>query len=161
MGQTVATRLSGSMLGRIDGHTNFASYDFVVTNGVTIKAGDFVYFDGSGRVTNATVAGARIVGMAEGTATGTTGSVTVTVCIDPLMRYLLKNDNIGTTFAATQIGTYFDLIGASGAQLVDTSTTGATTGQLVCLEFNPSQGPDNTYGVFKLISSFLEPYVAG
>jgi hypothetical protein len=66
------------------------------------------------------------------------------------MRYLLANDNVGTTFDATLVGTNFDLIGATGAQLVDTSTTG-TTGGLFCLEYNPQIDPvktDTTYGVF-------------
>jgi hypothetical protein len=79
----------------------------------------------------------------------------VLVIIDPDVRYLLKNDNIGTTFAVTHVGTKFDLIGATGAQLVDTSTTGAS-GQLVCLEYNPVIDPvsaDTTYGVFKIQES--------
>lgn len=145
------------MLGRIDGNTNFATYTFAVASGVTINAGDFVYF-ASGRVTNATVAGALCVGMALDTQTGNAGgTVTMLVCIDPTMRYLLQNDNIGTTFAASLVGTHFDLIGNTGAQLVDTSTTGAT-GQLVCLEYNPQIDPvksDLTYGVFILQENAL------
>lgn len=145
-------------LGRIDGLTNFATEEFVVTSGVTITDGDFVYF-ASGRVTNASITGARLVGMALQTATGNAGgTVLVLVCIDPMMRYLVDNDNLVTTFGLTHVGTYFDLIGATGAQLVDTSTTSATTGQLICLEYNPKVAPvetDTSFGVFKIAESVL------
>lgn len=152
------------MLGRIDGNTNFATYEFIVTSGVTINDGDFVYFDGSGEVTNSSIAGQRLVGMAMGTATGNAAStVKVLVCIDPNMRYLLDNDNVGTTFAASHVGDYFDLTGATDAQLVDTSTTSNTTGQLVCLEYNPQIDPvkgDTSWGVFVIAEHFLGKYTA-
>lgn len=151
----MALDISRVMLGRSDGKTNYATYSFPVTNGVTVTAGDFVYF-ASGLITNASVAGALLVGMVLETATGNAGgTVKALVCIDPNMRYLLKQDNVGTTFAATHVGTKFDLIGATGAQLVDTSTTG-TTGQMICLEYNPQIDPvktDTTYGIFQIQES--------
>ncbi len=153
--------MTNRMLGRIDGHTNYATGEYIVTSGVTITAGDFVYFDGSGEITNATVAGARLVGMAIQTVTGNAASTNkCLVCIDPMMRYLVDNDNAGATFAATDVGKYFDLIGATGAQLVDTNTGSATTGQLVCLEYNPKVDPvstDTSQGVYKIAESFLYP----
>lgn len=161
MSQTVTAAISGRAIGRVDGHTNYASQDFIVANGVTVNAGDFVYFS-SGTITNASIAGARLVGQAEATVVGD-GTKTCTVCIDPNMRYLLKNDNVGTTFAATHVGQYFDLTGATGAQLVDTSTAGTTDGQLVCLAYNPQIDPvksDTSYGIFKVVESFLAPYPA-
>lgn len=140
------------MLGRVDGKVNYATHSFPVADGVTVTAGDFVYF-ASGRLTSASIGGARCVGMVLETATGNTaGSVLALVCVDPLMKYLLDNDNVGTTFAASHVGSNFDLIGATGVQLVDTSTTG-TTGQLLCLEYNPQIDPvktDTSYGVFIL-----------
>ena len=141
------------LLGRTDGNTNYSTYEFIVTSGVTITKGDFVYFDGSGRITNSSVAGKLIVGYALETVTGTAGSVKCEVVVDPEMRYLIDNDNVGTTFAATHVGTYFDLIGATGAQLVDTSSTSASTGQLLCLEYNPQISPvetDTSVGIFKI-----------
>jgi len=159
----MALDISSIVRGRLDGRSNFSQHTFVVTNGVTITAGDFVYFDGSGRVTNSSVATQLLVGMALQTVTGTTGTVAVQVCIDPNMTYLLKNDNSGTTFAATQVGTKFDLIGATGAQLVDTSTTG-TSGQLVCLEYNPQIDPvkgDTTYGLFMVQESVFTTSTGG
>jgi len=149
--------LKNRMVGRIDGETNFAARDFIVGSGVTVNEGDFVYF-ASGVVTNATVAGARLLGMAMGTATGNAGgTVKVTVCVDPNMVYLIDNDNIGTTFASTHVGTSFDLIGATGAQLVDTSTTG-TTGSVTCVEYNPKIDPvatDTSWGLYVITENAL------
>jgi hypothetical protein len=151
--------LKNRPLGRIDGQTNYATYEFVAANGVTINEGDFVYFDGDGEVTNASIGGARLVGMALQTVAGNDDRK-VLVCIDPMMRYLIDNDIDSTTFAASHVGDYFDLIGAAGAQLVDTSSTSNTTGQLVCLEYNPKVDPvstDTSWGVFKIAESFLSP----
>lgn len=174
MSQTVTAVLAPAAIGRYDGHTNYASQDFVVANTVTVNAGDFVYFS-SGTVTNASVSGARLIGMAEGTATGnSTGTVTVTVCTDPHMRYLLKGNaatfGAVTNGASSSVGQYFDISGATGAQTITVSSAGATTGQFVCLSVPGVTGFPNTgiqgltanqYGIFALISSFVNPYVAG
>jgi hypothetical protein len=139
-------------IGRFDGNTNFATASFPVASGVTVTEGDFVYFS-SGRITSASVAGARLIGQVTATATGNAGgTVKALVIVDPAMRYLVDNDNVGTTFAASHVGTYFDLTGATGAQLVDTSTT-TTTGSLLCLEYNPSIDPvstDTSWGIFMI-----------
>lgn len=148
-------------LGTVDGKTNAATLSLPVANGVTVTAGDFVYFDGSGRVTNATIAGARLIGMAQETATGNSGGTVETlIIVEPNAKYLIDNDNVGTTFAATHVGDYFDLVGATGAQLVDTSSTSNTTGQLVCLEYNPAIDPvkgDASWGVFKIAEHIFYP----
>lgn len=160
----MALDISRKILGDIEGGFNQATHAFPVASGVTVTAGDFVYFS-SGRITSATVAGARPVGMVMETATGNAGgSVVALTAIDPELRYLLQNDNVGTTFAATHVGQYFDLIGATGAQLVDTSTVSTTLGTVLCLEYNPQIDPvktDTSYGVFLLVNSALNPYVAG
>lgn len=160
----MALDISRKILGNMTGGTNFAQYQFIVASGVTVTVGDFVYFS-SGRITSATIAGARPVGMVTETATGNAGgTVKANVTIDENLRYLLQNDNIGTTFAATHVGQYFDLIGATGAQLVDTSTVSTTTGTVLCLEYNPQIDPvktDLTYGVFLLVNTAIDPYVAG
>ena len=156
----MALDISRKVLGNIDGGTNYATYPFIVTNGVTVTAGDFVYFS-SGRITNATITGdVRLVGMALETKVGTTGAVACLVAIDDDLKYLLQQDNVAATFAATDVGKYFDLTGATGAQLVDTSTGSATTGVLLCLEYNPAIDPvasDLTYGVFMIVESFSDP----
>ncbi|CAB4176451.1 hypothetical protein UFOVP1522_51 [uncultured Caudovirales phage] len=159
----MALDISRKLLGYVDGGTNYATHAFPVASGVTVTAGDFVYFS-SGRITSATIATARIIGTVLETATGNAaGSVTALVAIDDAIKYLMANDNVGTTFAVTHVGSYFNLIGATGAQLVDTSTTSATLGQVLCLEYNPQIDPvktDTTYGIFLLVNSAHEPYVA-
>lgn len=151
----MALDISRIILGDMEGDTNYATYAFVVANGVTVTAGDFVYFS-SGTITSASIGGQLLAGMVLETATGNAaGTVKALVVVDPDVRYLLKNDNLVTTFASTHVGSKFDLIGATGAQLVDTSTTG-TSGQLVCLEYNPVIDPvstDTTYGIFKIQES--------
>lgn len=151
----MALSISSVMLGRLDGKTNFSTIDLPVADGVTVTETDFVYFS-SGRITSASIGTQLLAGMVMETKTGNTaGTVKAKVCIDPYMRYLLDNDNVGTTFAASHVGTKFDLTGATGAQLVDTSSTG-TSGQLVCLEYNPQIDPvkaDTSYGVFAVQES--------
>lgn len=150
-------------LGSVDGDTNGAAREYAVVNGDTVTVGDLVYLTG-GRVTSASIPGVRLYGQVVGvktndlvtpgfrnTATGNAGgTVKVLVSVSDDDRYLLKNDNLVTTFAASHVGTYFDLIGATGAQLVDTSTT-STTGQLLCIAYNPGiRGTDSTYGIFQI-----------
>lgn len=151
-------------LGRVDGNTNFATLKLPVANGVTVAEGDAVYFDGSGRITNASIGGQRLIGVCQEAVTGNSGgSIKALVIVDPNMRYLVDNDNVGTTFAATNVGDYFDLIGATGAQLVDTSTTSNTTGQLLCLEYNPQIDPvgsDTSWGVFLIAEHAFGKYTA-
>jgi hypothetical protein len=175
MSQTVTAVLAPVAIGRYDGHTNYASGTFVVANGVTINEGDFVYFSGTtGTITNASVSQARILGLAEGTATGnSTGTVTVLVCIDPHMRYLIKGATAFATVSngtSTSVGQYYDIAGATGAQTITTSSAGTTTGQFLCIAVPgmttfPSTGitglTANNYGIFVLISSALNPYVSG
>jgi len=147
------------LLGRADGNTNFATQSFVVTSGVTITKGDFVYL-ASGELENTSVASKKLLGVALETKTGVAdNSVECLVCVDPTMRYLVDNDNDSTTFAATHVGTYFDLTGATGAQLVDTNTT-STTGQLLCLEYNPQVDPvrsDTSWGTFVIAEHYFYP----
>lgn len=155
--------MAAQLTGRIDGKSNFASKSFPVASGVTVTKGDFVYF-ASGRLTSASVAGQPLIGVVLETATGNAGgTVEALVCIDPHMQYVIDNDNVGTTFAASHVGTKFDLIGATGAQLVDTSSTSATTGQLLCIEYNPQIDPhrdDVSQGLFVIAESALYPYGA-
>ena len=145
-------------LGTVDGKSNALTQTLPVADGVTITKEDFVYW-ASGRITNASVAGARLIGMAKETATGNAaGTVKAQVIVEPTAKYLVDNDNVGTTFAATHVGQYFDLVGATGEQLVDTSTVSQSSGQLYCLEFNPQIDPvkeDTSYGVFTIAEHAL------
>lgn len=155
--------VTADRLGNLEGHTNGVTREYAVADGVTVYDREFVYLDADGRVSSASIAGKRLLGSVvggssrdldrsfSGSATGNAaGTVKVLVDIAEDERYLLKNDNVGTTFAATHVGDYFDLTGNAGSQLVDTSTVG-TTGQLVCLEYNPGiRGTDSTYGIYAI-----------
>ena len=162
----VTAKHVGNVAGKINGVTR----EYAVVSGATVYEGEFVYLDGStGRVTSASIPGKRLLGTVVGadngdldraysaSATGNAGgTVKVLVNIDRDALYLLKNDNDTTTFAVGQVGTYFDLIGNAGSQLVDTSST-STTGQLVCVGFSPLiRGTDATYGLFKIAEAQLE-----
>lgn len=145
-------------IGSATGKANFVTKEYPVANGVTVNSGDFVYLS-SGRVTSASPDGVTLLGQVVGqqsnapsivtdtqAATGdSAGTVKVLVIVDPLAKFAIKNDNVGTTFAASHVGTCFDITGATGSQIVDTSTTG-TTGQLECIEFG--YNGDSTYGVY-------------
>ena len=147
-------------LGRIDGNTNFATLELPVANSTTVTEGDAVYF-ASGRITSASVATQPLVGVVQETATGNSGgTVKALVIVDPTMKYLIDNDNVGTTYAASHVGTKFDLIGATGAQLLDTSSTSATTGQCLAIEYNPQIDPvrsDTSWAVVVIAESALYP----
>lgn len=145
-------------IGTASGSTAPVTKEYPVANGVTVNSGDFVYLS-SGRITSASIAGVTLLGMAIGqdstrpstvtdtqTATGdSTGTVKMLVIVDPTAKFVCQNDNIGTTFAASHIGSTFDLIGSTGAQLIDTSTVG-TTGAMECVSFG--YNGDNTFGTF-------------
>lgn len=156
----MALGIEKKILGDYEGGANFATYSFIVANGVTVTAGDFVYLT-SGKLSSATITGdARPIGMVLETAVGNAaGTVTALVCIDTDVRYLLQSDGSGT-FDASSVGKYFDLTGATGVQKVLGSSSSTTTGVLICLEYNPQIDPvrtDTTYGVFALVESALDP----
>lgn len=146
-------------VGNATGHANAVTKEYPVANGVTVNDGDFVYLT-SGRVTSASIAGVTLLGQVVGknsddpsafqtttlSATGNSaGTVKVLVIVEPNAKYVMENDNVGTTFAASHVGQCFDVTGSTGAQLVDTSTAG-TTGQLECIGFG--YGGDNTKGIY-------------
>ena len=150
-------------LGRDEGNTNSVTRKYPVANSTTVYDGEFVYLS-AGRVTSASIAGKKLLGTVvggdttkldrsySGSATGDAGgTVKVLVNIERDARYLIKGDQVGTTLAVTHEGTYFDLVGNPGSQLVDTSTTNATTGQLVLIKFNPGiRGTDASYGIYRI-----------
>jgi len=121
-----------------------------------IKKNDFVTLKTDGQA-EVTAAGNAIFGVALEAASGAGKSFTV-LRVSPGVRFIMDNDNIGTTFAATHVGARFDMIGNSGEMLVDTSTvaqlgTGADTGQLFCVEYNPKGfglDDDTSIGVFEV-----------
>lgn len=163
MAQTVSAVQAPQAIGRLDGHTNYATLEYLVENGVTVNEGDFVKFGGTVGVTNASMTGdARILGMALGTVTGDGSTKTVLVCVDPMMRYLIKSST--TAFTAANRGSYFDLANAN--QIANSAS--ATTGAFILLALGNDTVPNSpvigvqgvntsSYGIFKLVESALYP----
>ena len=86
----------------------------------------------------------------------------VQVNITPFLEGVMDNDNTGTTFASTHVGSRFDIIGGTGAQVIDTSsvdnTGGNPSGTLVCTQFNFSRPPyagDASIGLFAIVDHQL------
>lgn len=149
----------GSMLGA----SNSVTREYPVASGVTVTDGDFVRLDAAGRVSSATIGTGRLLGVVMGgpsnklvsltnvsIATGDAGgTVSVLVNIEVDCRYLIKCDNITNTLREASQGRYYNLIGATGAQLVSGVSESTTVGQLICVQFNPGiRGTDATYGLF-------------
>jgi hypothetical protein len=117
-----------------------------VDSNVTGEANDLVNIQ-NGQIEIADP-GERIAGYVAQSDSITSSSSDVPVNITPFMQVVMDNDNTGTTFVSTHVGENFDITGGTGAQIVDTSTvqgsegTG-TSGQLVCLEYNPQNVRDD------------------
>jgi hypothetical protein len=135
---------------------------FPVASGVTLQPRDFVKFS-SGRVTNDTIGGALLAGMvklADGeTLVGNAGG-TVKALVEVTVPGVYLLDSTGTPPAANQVGQYFDLTGSGGAQLIDTGTASASSGQFMLLEANPQISPvetDTSWGLYALVEHALRP----
>lgn len=159
-------------IGREDGGSNSATREVAVASGVTVTSGDFVTL-ASGRATAASIAKKRLLGVVLGgdtkniarskrvantgvkTAVGNAGgTVKVLVNQEPSAKYLLKMAS-GTASAADE-GKYFNLEGATGAQLV-TNTPVADLGQLILVKAAPLiRGTDNTYGIFRVADDYTD-----
>lgn len=150
---------------------NAVTKEYPVANGVTVSDGDIVYLT-AGRVTNASIASATdLLGMVQGgqsndpSNVGTTfqatgdaaGNTKVLVTVEPNAKYVMKNNNSGATFSAAMVGLFFTLTGATGAQLVSTSTNSATTGQVECIGFG--YNGDATLGLFILANTLYKDSV--
>lgn len=162
MSQTVTAIQAPQPLGRLDGHTNFVTLEYIVESGVTVNYGDFVKYGGTLGVTNSSMTGdSRPLGMALGTVVGD-GTKTVLVCVDPMMKYLIKASS--GSFTAANRGSYFDLANASQINNSASTTTGAFILLYVANDAIPNingvgiQGVATaSYGVFKLVESAFSP----
>ena len=125
-----------------------------VTAGEAIAKNDFVTLLTDGEV-EATGTGEGIFGIAL-EAADAKGDIITVVRAYPGMQVIMDNDNTGTTFAATHIGGRFDITGATGAQVVDTSTVaqdGTDAGQLFCIGYNPKGfglDSDTSIGLYEI-----------
>lgn len=141
-------------VGAVGGNYNTGEQQFVVNNGTVITQGDFVSINSSGFAIPTT--SGRIVGTAAGTVTGNAaGTVLVTVLVDPLVLYLVKANG---TLTQADVGQYFTLTGGTGVQQVSTGSLSSSSGQVVCVAFNPQIDPvrtDATYGLFCIAQSLF------
>lgn len=142
----------------LDGKSNSVELSLPVGSGVTVTQGDLVYFS-SGRITSATITGdVRIIGQVQETKTGNAGgTVKALVLVDPDAVYLMP---CSSALAAADVGSYFDLTGATGVQQVLVSSKSATTGVVLLLENNPQIEPvksDTTYGLFVVVEHASKP----
>jgi hypothetical protein len=135
-----------------------ATKEYPVANGVTVTSGDMVYLSG-GYVTNASVAGATLLGLVQGgesndpsqyqntngnaqAATGNAqGTVTVLVIVDPSSKFIMPVS--GGTLSQTNLGGRYNLTGATGNQSV---AIGAGGTQVECIA--TSVKGDTTRGIF-------------
>lgn len=126
-----------------------------VVAGGTVAAKDLVTLKTDGQA-EVTAGGAPIFGQALNAATS---GGDLYVLRGSRMQFIMDNDNVGTTFAASHVGARFDTTGGTGAQVVDTSTVaqvgdGTDTGQLLCIAYNPKgfgYDSDTSLGIFEVI----------
>lgn len=111
----------------LSGHNTGALERYIVKSGDTITKGDAVALTDGYIV--AAGAGVAVLGVAQETVVGD-GTKTVEINVDPLAVYEVVADNDTTTTAQAHMGTYHDLIGTTGAQKLDSSST-STTGQFL------------------------------
>jgi hypothetical protein len=125
-----------------------------VKSATTITAGDPVHLEEDTADLAAT--GETILGIAMSTVVnGAGGTSQVEVLVGDDIVYQIDNDNDTNTFAGAGYGAgmAYDITGATGAVLVDTSTASdSSSGQVRCVDQTPN--PDDTsLGLFKLNKS--------
>ncbi len=119
----------GSLLGISDVILEF-------NGGGTFAKFDLLTMDGSGEVIISDAADTQNVGVA--LEAGTSSSTGVQVNVTPMLCVIADNDNDSTTFAAAHVGEFADVIGATGAMGIDSSSHSDTTAAtMLCLEYNP------------------------
>lgn len=125
---------------------------YPVANGVTVTKGDAVYF-ASGRITSASVAGVRVLGVATATVTGNAaGTNKVIVSSDPETIYLADTSSAPTS---ASVGKFYNLTGATGAQQVDISSASTTAGQVILLEYGTDLTPTGSSKAVVAIAQHL------
>jgi hypothetical protein len=117
----------------------FAAGDIVMWQGTTVGTG--------GELVIATAGTALLFGVSLGTGANATD---VQIDITPGLVVYMDNDNDTNTFGAGYVGQMADLIGATGAMLVDTSShTTNTSAQMACVGYDP-RGNDASMGAYLL-----------
>lgn len=123
-----------------------------VKSATTITKGDFVSLENDRAIV--TTAALPILGVAMQTVVnGAGGTETIQIFCGNDNVWEVDNDNDTNTFAADSYGggLFFNIIGTTGAMLVDTSSATATSAtlNLVCVDETPSAA-DTSLGWFKI-----------
>jgi len=154
-------------INREDAQSNSATRECAIADTVTVFNRDFVGYNGSGRITSASVATLKLIGMVMGgnsrllgrsqrtnqtyplsTTGNTAGTNKVIVNIEPEAEYLMK---ASAALTAAQVGLTFNLQGNAGSQLVNATPAASGAGQLELVRLgNGMRGTDNTFGVFRI-----------
>jgi len=143
--------------GSLSGDLTQATFPFIVSNGVTVTAGNAVTLV-SGYVENLGATDKDVLGVAIETVTGSSASVEVGVLCDPNIVYY--NDADGDV-AQADIGKTYLVATSSGKQSIDQSTGQTTTAYpFVLLKKDPDGDKDASKGLFKIYRSQIS-YKAG
>ena len=120
----------------------------VVKSGTTIPKNDPVSLEDDTAIVSTT--GLAIMGVAMQTVVGD-GTLTIQIQCGVDIVYEVDNDNDSNTFAGAGYGggRYFDMIGTTGAVQIDTSTSSASAGQVLCIDETPDSD-DASLGLFKI-----------
>lgn len=116
-------------------------YEFMdVTAGAAIAKNDFVVLKTDGQA-EPVASGAPIYGIALNAASEAGDSIRVARAFKGMV-VMIDADQVGTTLTSAHVGGRVDITGATGAQLVDSSTVaqvgdGTDTGELLIKEVNP------------------------
>lgn len=117
----------------LSGHNTAALDYFIVKANTTITKGDFVNVEAG--YLNIAAAGEAIIGVADETVVqGATATKLCAVIVDPTAVFEVISDEDTTGLAAAGAGTYYDIVGTTGAMKVDSSST-TTSGQLMMYKF--------------------------
>lgn len=140
----------GFKIHKLNGFTE--SIDKIVKSATVIHPGDPISLEDDRAIV--TTAALPILGTYQGTETVTgDGTIKITVLCGSDIEYEIDNDNDTNTFAAASYGggKSFNIIGTTGAVLVDTSSAAATTAaqNLVCTNEAPDAS-DTSLGIFKV-----------
>lgn len=124
----------------------------IVKSGSTITKGDPISLEDDRAIV--TTAALPIFGTYQGEdAIVGDGVLTVSILCGADIEYIIDNDNDTNTFAGAGYGAgkAYNIIGTTGAILVDTSSASATTAtlNLICIDETPDAG-DASLGTFKV-----------
>lgn len=154
-------------INREDANSKSATREVPVADTVQVFNRDFVGYNGSGRITSASVASLKLLGMVLGgnsrlvgrsqrtnqtyplSATGNTaGTVKMLVVVEPQAQYLLKASG---TLTEAMKGKTFNLQGSAGSQLINITPDAEDDGQFEFIRpGNGVRGTDATFGFFRL-----------